>query len=46
MQQTISIYNEGIFAKIEDATVENLKAAAKQRSFDSLLRALDQRYGK
>ena len=46
MQQTIAIYNEGIFKAIDEATVANLKAAAKKRSFDSLVRALDQRYGK
>jgi ribulose 1,5-bisphosphate carboxylase large subunit-like protein len=44
MQQTIAIYNEGIFRTIEEASVANLKAAAKKRSFDSLVRALGQRY--
>jgi ribulose-bisphosphate carboxylase large chain len=44
MQQTIAIYNEGIFRTTEEATVVNLKAAANKRSFDSLVRALDQRY--
>ena len=46
MQQIVAIYNEGFFKIINDCTIENLNAAAKQREFDSLIRALEQRYGK
>jgi len=46
MEEAVSIYHKRIFIKIEDCTVFNLKNTAKQCGFDSLLRALEQRYGK
>jgi ribulose 1,5-bisphosphate carboxylase large subunit-like protein len=44
MQQTISIYNEGVFSTLEQATPQELKKIAKERGFNSLRRALEQRY--
>ena len=44
MEQIVSLYRERVFGSIEDCRVGNIKDAAKERGFDSLIRALEQRY--
>jgi ribulose-bisphosphate carboxylase large chain len=45
MQQTVEIYNAGIFKETAECTIENLKTTAEKQGYSALMTALNQRYG-